>query len=399
MSARRTAILAGAAALVMVGAGAAVAGPVADYEMPFPCGQSWTGSTRDSHSPSRYAIDWNRVDDVNDPVVASAAGTVTVADSVDDSGYGRWVVVDHGNSEKTYYTHLATVTVKIGQRVDQGQQVGTLGSTGNSTGPHLHYEQRLGSTVVAPFFHQVRYVFGTTLRSANCVDVPLAPDWNGDRIAEPTVFRRTDPASFQVYREGRTPAVKPFGTSVDEPVTGDWDGNGNANPGVRNPTTRTFTTRTPAGTTTLLWGASSDKPIAGNWVGDARWELGLWRASTSTFYLRRPSGTFQKVVLGDADDLPVTGDWDGDGFTDLGVFDQVTATFTLRKVDAEGVVWLATVRFGSPGDLPVVGDWDGNLRSDLGVWTPGTGVFTKRIATSATSAMRRSTTLRFGRPR
>ena len=48
--------------------------------MPFPCGQEWTGTTRDSHSPSRYSIDWNRPDDDDDPVVASAPGIVIRAE-------------------------------------------------------------------------------------------------------------------------------------------------------------------------------------------------------------------------------------------------------------------------------------------------------------------------------
>ena len=47
--------------------------PTTAYEMPFPCGETWTGTTRPSHSPSRWSVDWNRTDDVGDPVVAAAA--------------------------------------------------------------------------------------------------------------------------------------------------------------------------------------------------------------------------------------------------------------------------------------------------------------------------------------
>ena len=396
MRARRTLPALAATAAVLLSVSPAFADPVTDFEMPFPCGQAWAGTTRDSHSPSPYAVDWNRVDDVYDPVVASAAGTVTTADKVDDSGYGRWVVIDHGNGEKSLYAHLSSVLVTVGQRVDQGMQIGTLGSTGNSTGPHLHYEQRLNSTVTAPFFHQLRYIFGSTLTSRNCVDVPLAPDWNADGIGQPTVFRRADPARFLVYRTGLDPLVKKLGGPTDDPVVGDWDGNGGANPGVRTPATRTFTTKTPAGITTLVWGAITDKPVAGDWDGNKKWELGLWRSSTAQFILRSATGTLTRVTLGNADDLPVTGDWDGDGITDLGVYDQNTATFTLRKVDDEGVTWTANVQFGTPGDLPVTGDWDGNLRTDLGTWTPATATFNRRIATTPTTSARTVTSLRFG---
>jgi hypothetical protein len=379
----------------------AAADPVTNFEMPFPCGEAWTGTTRSYHSPSPLAVDWNRANDVDDPVVASAAGTVTTADTVNDSGYGRWVVIDHGNGEKTLYAHMQTVLVRVGQRVDQGVQIGTLGTTGNSTGPHLHYEQKLNATVTAPFFHRVRFVFGTTLTSRNCkvVDVPLAADWNADGVAEPTLFRRSSPATFQIYREGSTPLVKTLGVATDDPVVGDWDGNGTANPGVRTPETRTFSMRTPAGTKTLVYGATTDKPVAGDWDGNRTWEVGLWRSSTAQFILRSAAGITTKVTVGNSDDIPVTGDWDGDRITDLGVYDQGTATFTLRKVDDQGVVWMANVKFGTPGDLPVTGDWDGNHRTDLGTWTPSTGKFNKRIALSPTKAARSVISLSFGTPR
>src|SRR4051794_39096517 len=74
----------------------AYAQPEAVYEMPFPCGQTWTGTTRANHSPSPRSVDWNRTDDIDDPVVAAAPGVVEVAES-GSSGYGRWVKIDHGN--------------------------------------------------------------------------------------------------------------------------------------------------------------------------------------------------------------------------------------------------------------------------------------------------------------
>jgi murein DD-endopeptidase MepM/ murein hydrolase activator NlpD len=399
MRARRTAPLAVAAATVMLTANVAVAAPATFFEMPFPCGQTWTGTTYASHSPNSNSIDWNRPDDVDDAVVAAAPGTVSLAQTVDNGGYGKYVIVDHPNGDKSLYAHLNRVLVTVGQRVDQGQQIGNVGSTGSSTGPHLHFEERVSGTTVAAYFHGTKYVMGTAQASTNCVDVPLAPDWNGDKIAQPTVFRRGSPSSFQVYREGATPQVVKFGGPTDEPVPGDWDGNGSINPGVRTPETRTFTMRSPLGTTALAFGLVSDRPVAGNWTGDAVWEIGVWRASTAQFLLRSPTGVVTKIGLGDANDLPVTGDWDADGFTDLGTYDQATSTFLLRRVDAEGTVWTAKVAYGTPGDLPVTGDWDGNGRTDLGTWTPSTATFNRRIATAPTTTARATTTLQFGRHR
>jgi len=73
------------------------------------------------------------------PVYAADSGYVTVA-QWDDSGYGRMIVIDHGNGFKTLYAHLSVLYVSVGDEIIQGQQIGEMGSSGNSTGPHLHFE-------------------------------------------------------------------------------------------------------------------------------------------------------------------------------------------------------------------------------------------------------------------
>lgn len=378
----------------------AYAQPVADHEMPFPCAQEWTGTTRSSHSPSVRAIDWNRVDDLGDPVVASAPGVVARADAASTRGYGRHVVVDHGSGESTVYAHLEDVHVVTGQRVDQGALLGTVGSTGNSTGPHLHYEQRQDGQDVEAWFGGVPFTYGSTQASGNCVDLPLAGNMLGDRTAELVVYRRAPRSLFLVQRPGREPKKMRLGTATDEPVLGDWDGNGKANLGVWSPVEGVFTMRVgKRATTTLALGAGSDQPVAGDWDGDGVWEVGVRSPATGAWTLRGADGSVRTVSLGDAADLPVTGDWDGDGTTDVGVFDPTTATFTLRRVDAEGLTWTAEVQFGSPGDLPVTGDWDGNATTDVGVWNPATATFSERRAAAATAARSTTAATQFGRPR
>ncbi len=85
------------------------------------------------------------------PVVASASGTVVTAYS-GWRGYGHTVVIDHGNGIKTRYAHMypGSIAVRVGQKVYQGQQIGRIGSTGNSTGPHLHFEVLVGGNKVNP---------------------------------------------------------------------------------------------------------------------------------------------------------------------------------------------------------------------------------------------------------
>jgi murein DD-endopeptidase MepM/ murein hydrolase activator NlpD len=73
------------------------------------------------------------------PIYAADAGYV-VAAGRDTWGYGNQVVIDHGNGFKTRYAHLQQISVKAGQTVKKNQQIGTMGSTGRSTGPHLHFE-------------------------------------------------------------------------------------------------------------------------------------------------------------------------------------------------------------------------------------------------------------------
>lgn len=77
-------------------------------------------------------------------IVASSSGKVILANTDGrGGGYGNYVVIDHGNGVSTLYGHMSNVTVKVGQVVSGGQQIGNVGSTGFSTGPHLHFEYRV----------------------------------------------------------------------------------------------------------------------------------------------------------------------------------------------------------------------------------------------------------------
>lgn len=93
-----------------------------------------------------YGIDLDG--DTGDRVMAAAKGTVLSAGT--RGGYGLAVVVDHGGGLATLYAHLSTIAVKGGQSLAVGHVVGRLGSTGTSTGPHLHFEVRVDGTPVDP---------------------------------------------------------------------------------------------------------------------------------------------------------------------------------------------------------------------------------------------------------
>ena len=83
------------------------------------------------------------------PVYAAEGGTVAKAE-FNESGYGNLVIIQHSEDLTTYYGHLSKISVKTGQKVNRQQLLGEVGSTGNSTGPHLHFEVRRGGTAFDP---------------------------------------------------------------------------------------------------------------------------------------------------------------------------------------------------------------------------------------------------------
>ena len=82
-------------------------------------------------------------------IKAAASGTVSFAGTT-TSGYGKYIVINHGNGIETYYAHCSQLYVSAGQSVSAGQHIAAMGSTGNSTGPHLHFEVRVNGSCQNP---------------------------------------------------------------------------------------------------------------------------------------------------------------------------------------------------------------------------------------------------------
>ena len=93
-------------------------------------------------------------------IYAAFDGVVTVADNSAETGYGRYIVIDHGTAlfpdenVKTLYAHCSELLVKVGQTVKKGQLIARVGSTGNSTGPHLHFEVRINDVPTDPLLYE-----------------------------------------------------------------------------------------------------------------------------------------------------------------------------------------------------------------------------------------------------
>lgn len=107
---------------------------------------------------SGFGMRWGRMHEGLDigcaygqPNRAAASGTVIYSGWL--GGYGNLVVIDHGNGLSTAYAHASTLVVGVGQSVAQGETISLVGSTGNSSGPHLHFEVRVNGSAVDPLFY------------------------------------------------------------------------------------------------------------------------------------------------------------------------------------------------------------------------------------------------------
>ena len=87
------------------------------------------------------------------PIVAADSGYVVKASHGWNGGYGRMVMIDHGNGTVTRYAHMNTIYVRQGENVARGQQLGTVGNTGRSTGPHLHFELLVNGVARNPLYY------------------------------------------------------------------------------------------------------------------------------------------------------------------------------------------------------------------------------------------------------
>jgi murein DD-endopeptidase MepM/ murein hydrolase activator NlpD len=121
--------------------------PKAKISQPFGPTAFWFEPAYGSYAHFHTGIDL--VEPFGSPVYAADDGIIALVGS-SSSGYGNYVVIAHSGGLDTLYGHLSTTLVKVGQKVTQGTVVGLEGSTGNSTGPHVHFELRINNRPVDP---------------------------------------------------------------------------------------------------------------------------------------------------------------------------------------------------------------------------------------------------------
>ena len=109
----------------------------------------WPTSGNISQNPIWYHMAVDIANKGLPPVLAADTGTVSYAGCL-RYGYGCHIIINHSNGYQTLYGHLSSIGVSAGQGIGRGQQIGNVGSTGRSTGPHLHFEVRSGGRLVNP---------------------------------------------------------------------------------------------------------------------------------------------------------------------------------------------------------------------------------------------------------
>ena len=137
-------------------------------------GRRWTGSGDSVFNcdSGKSCYDGHDGYDLNmrfEPVLSAASGQVIRAGWYNalnhSTSFGLWVAINHGNGYMNVYGHLSALIVSVGDHVGTQWQIGTSGTTGSSTGPHLHYEVRIGGNPVNPYTYMKSAVFESASKS------------------------------------------------------------------------------------------------------------------------------------------------------------------------------------------------------------------------------------------
>nr|WP_232534250.1 VCBS repeat domain-containing M23 family metallopeptidase [Plantactinospora sp. KBS50] len=385
---------------------AALAAPV--FKAPFPCGQRWTYSHHDGEV--RLALDFVRADGGTTngtPQLASAAG---VAHRYSEpGGAGNYIAIDHGGGWTTYHFHLSAYSVADGAYVQQGQQIGITGSTGNSSGPHAHYEQLLngvGQTIaingvsLAPYpgVYDQKY-----LVSDNCGQsappVPVAgssTDFNGDGkddIITFTLGTRNDvyvaTSTGSAFAGTSVKWSDYFGLTGETPLTGDFNGDGKDD-------IITFTGGTLADVyvelstgTTFCCGAkwhdwfapAGEIPAVGDVNGDGKDDIITFTHNNlADVYVALSTGTTFTPAqkwhdwFAPTGETPAVADVNGDGKADIITFTQgTTTTADVYVALSTGTTFQPAQKwhdlFSLTGEQPRVGDINGDGKADIVTFT------------------------------
>ena len=197
------------------------------------------------------------------------------------------------------------------------------------------------------------------IQYGSATDQPLMGDWNGDGISTPGVKRGNTYFLRNSNTSGVADIAFSYGAATDTPLVGDWDGNGTDTIGIKRGGAYHLRNSNSAGAADIVfsYGAATDTPVVGDWDGNNTDTIGIKRGGA--YHLRNSNSAGAADIIfsyGAATDTPVVGDWDGNGTDTVGVYRSTNGRFYLRNSNTSGVAD-TTLNFGITGGVPVTGSW------------------------------------------
>ena len=256
--------------------------------MPFPCRQEWTGSTRSTTRRAPTTVDWNRTDDVCEPVVASGAGA-RHAGREPRRQQLRALRLRRPRLRREHALRPPRRGVRHPRPARRPGRADRAARRLGRTPPAPTCTTNSGSTAAASRRGSTtsRSRCGSTRRSGNCVDVPIAGDWNGDGVAEVGVFRRSPTGNFgfDLGRRGPTRSRSGPPPTTRSSVTGTATASPTGRPGRRVEHVHAAARRRQHEVARLRLSPPTARS-PGDWDGDGASEIGVWRPSEAAFCLR-----------------------------------------------------------------------------------------------------------------
>ena len=199
--------------------------------------------------------------------------------------------------------------------------------------------------------------------------VTVTGDYDGDGKADPVAYRPGPASTWTIANAAGATSTTSFGTAGDVPIEGDFDGDGKADIGVYRPSTgQWLILESTAGPTLVPFGGPGDIPIPADYDGDGKTDVGVYRPSTGQWLLLESTAWPTVVTFGGSTDIPEPADYDGDGRADVAIFRPTTGQWAILQSTAGPRL----AALGGPGDQPVAADYDGDGKADIAVFRPST---------------------------
>lgn len=221
-------------------------------------------------------------------------------------------------------------------------------------------------------------------------DQPVPGDYDGDGITDYAIRRLSNNQwTIKDSSDGTVNYVNSFGLSTDIAVPADYDGDRLTDVAIfRQSTGEWAILQSSTGTTVSKYSATSpqtgDLPVPGDYDGDGKADIAFWRPSNGTWYITLSSNSQQRTVqFGLSGDYLVPNDYDGDSITDIAIWRPSNNQWTILNSSDNSVTYYS---YGLSTDIPVSADYDGDGKADVAIYRPSTGEWAVYKSSTATSS-------------